>query len=79
MTTRRIRMMGITIVALPSLVAALARSAAAEIAPLLAQGTGGAGNVTQVVQGRSYVVEILLVLALFGAALFAVCKASRRS
>ena len=48
----------------------------AVLSPVFAQEGGGGG--TQIVPERSYMIEILLVLVLFGAALFAVCKSSRR-
>lgn len=37
------------------------------------------GPVVQTISGRSHVLDVLLVLVLVGAALFAVCKSSRRT
>jgi len=45
--------------------------------PLFAQAQPKAGGVT-VVESKSYVVEAIVVAALFGIALFAVCRSSRR-
>ncbi|HUG89517.1 MAG TPA: hypothetical protein VML55_01700 [Planctomycetaceae bacterium] len=37
------------------------------------------GPVVQTLSGRSYVLDVLIVLVLVGAALFAVCRSSRRT
>ena len=37
------------------------------------------GPVVQTISGRSHVLDVLLVVILVGAALFAVCKSSRRT
>lgn len=45
---------------------------------VLAQQPAGGGISVQSSTTKSYVVDTVLVVALFGAALFAVCRASRR-
>lgn len=45
--------------------------------PLFAQAQPKAGGIA-VVESKSYVVEAVVVAALFGVALFAVCRSSRR-
>jgi hypothetical protein len=60
-------------VALPSMTAGLAQAGATGL-EILAQG----GVTIKQAGARNWVVEILVVVALFGLALFVICKSSRR-
>ncbi len=63
-------------VALQSLSAGLARAGATGL-EILAQAQGGGITVKQA-GTRNWVVEVLVVVVLFGLALYVVCKSSRR-
>jgi len=73
---QRIRKPVRSLATLSLFVAVLSREVIASGTALLAQNATPVSNVTS---GRSFTVEIGIVVVMFGAALFAVCRSSNRT